>query len=102
MKIVATPPTQKASPEETIEKRKLKKACQDFEAIFVTQMLKEMRPKDGDPVFGTSHQKEIYQQMLDEERAKDLTQKGSPLGIGEHLYNQLLSRLDASKNETDP
>ena len=82
---------------DTPQKKKLKEACQEFEAIFVTQMLKEMRPKGEDPILGSSHARDMYQEMMDEERARELTKTGSPLGIGETLYRQLLERMEAEE-----
>ena len=79
------------------KRQKLQKACRDFEAIFVTQMLKEMRPEGDDPILGSSHEKKIYESMMDEERAKDMTRNGSPLGVGEALYKELLARLEGTE-----
>lgn len=78
------------------EKKKLKEACQDFEAVFVTQMLKEMRPEGEDPVFGDSHARKIFESMQDEQMAEHLTRERSPLGVGELLYRQLVEKLDAT------
>ncbi|WP_300672411.1 rod-binding protein [Desulfoluna sp.] len=78
------------------EKKKLKEACRNFEAIFVTQMLKEMRPEGDDPIFGGSHARKIYESMMDEQMAEHLTQQRSPLGVGDLLYRRLAERLDAT------
>lgn len=78
------------------EKKKLKEACRNFEAIFVAQMLKEMRPEGDDPVFGGSHQRKIYESMMDEQMAEHLTRERSPLGVGDLLYRQLVEKLSAA------
>ncbi|SCY82689.1 rod-binding protein [Desulfoluna spongiiphila] len=91
---VDTPP---ANP----EKKKLKEACQNFEAIFVGQMLKEMRPQGDDPVFGGSHARKIYESMQDEQMAQHLTSKRSPLGVGELLYRQLAEKVDATAKSAE-
>ena len=84
------------------EKKKLKEACQNFEAILVTQMLKEMRPEGEDPIFGGSHARKIYESMKDEQMAEHLTRDRSPLGIGDLLYRQLVEKLDATTPADEP
>ncbi|VFQ46362.1 rod-binding protein [Desulfoluna butyratoxydans] len=83
------------------EKKKLKEACQNFEAIFVSQMLKEMRPQGDDPIFGGSHGRKIYESMQDEQMAEHLTSQRSPLGVGDLLYRQLVEKLDATEKNAD-
>ena len=64
---------------------KLKKACADFESIFMHQMLKEMQKtvKKTGLVHG-GQAEEIFSDMLDEERAKTMQ-----IGIGDVLFMQL-------------
>lgn len=83
------------------EKKELKEACQNFEAIFVSQMLKEMRPQGDDPIFGGSHGRKIYESMQDEQMAEHLTSQRSPLGVGDLLYRQLVEKLDATEKSAD-
>ena len=68
---------------------KLQKACKDFEAIILKQMLTTMRksiPKGG--LFNKEFADDIYQSMHDEELAKNMA-KGKGIGIGDLLYQQL-------------
>ncbi len=68
---------------------KLRKACQDFEALLVRQLLSKMRssiPKND--LFGSRDKEEIFQGMLDEEYANQISASDS-LGLGEMLYAQL-------------
>ena len=68
----------------------LKKACAEFESLFMSYLLKEMRttiPK-SDFING-GRAEEIYTSMLDSEMARDLSAKG---GIG--LSSILLDQLD--------
>ncbi len=68
---------------------KLKAACQQFEALFVHSMYKEMRktvPTDGLVPAGSGQ--DVFQEMMDWEVAQKATQ-GSGLGIAEALYRQL-------------
>ena len=67
------------------EVKQLKKACKDFESIFMHQMLKEMRKtvnKTG--MIHGGQAEEIFSDMLDQERAKSMS-----IGIGDMLFLQL-------------
>ncbi|MDA8138550.1 MAG: rod-binding protein [Desulfobacteraceae bacterium] len=78
----------------------LLKACQDFEAIFVQQMMQQMRqtvPQNG--LFSGGRAEEIYTSMMDDELSKTFAQ-GRGLGLSEMLYRQL-SSLQESKNEEE-
>ncbi len=74
--------------------RKLKEACEDFEAMFTGLMLKSMRstvPEDN--LFGTSNQKEIFQSMFDQEIANDIAHSNNNFGIGDALYRKLSQKM---------
>ena len=67
----------------------LRKACEDFEAIFVKQMLKSMKStinKGG--LLNGGFAEEIYDDMLYDEYAKKMT-KTANFGIANSLYRQL-------------
>lgn len=67
---------------------KLKKACADFEAIFIGYMLKTMRstvPKSGSNFPG----KDIYSTMVDHKVAEDIAKRGGGIGLQEMLLRQL-------------
>lgn len=67
----------------------LRKACEDFEAIFVKEMLKSMKStinKSG--LLDGGFAEEIYDDMLYDEYAKKMT-KTANFGIAETLYKQL-------------
>ena len=68
---------------------KLKKACADFEAIFINYMLKTMRstiPQSGTNKFAG---KDIYSTMIDQKVAEDLAKRGGGIGLQEMLLRQL-------------
>ena len=68
---------------------KLYGACQDFEAIFVKQMLKSMKgtvEKTG--LLDGGFAEEIYDDMLYDEYAKKMV-KTAGFGIADTLYNKL-------------
>lgn len=81
---------------DTAKEAKLKKACQDFEAILLKQMLTTMRksiPKGG--LFEDGYANEMYQSMGDEELAKAMT-RGKGTGVAAVLYNQLSGKTKSS------
>jgi flagellar protein FlgJ len=68
----------------------MKKACKDFESLFVSHLLKEMRntvPQND--LFGGGPAEKIYTAMLDGEVAKHVShQRG--IGLAEMLYDQVV------------
>lgn len=72
------------------QRAKLKKATQDFEAIFLGLMLKQMRQSTAgeNALFGNSSEAKLYQEMLDEVTAKQMSQTGA-FGMGNLLYKKL-------------
>ncbi len=77
------------------EKRlqELKKAAQEFEAIFVNYMLKVMR-ETVEPADDESQAlgKDVYLSMFDQEMSLSIARSNS-LGIGEMLYRQLETQV---------
>ncbi len=72
-----------------IEDVKLRKACRDFESLLVQQMLSKMRasiPKSD--LFGSKDKEEIFQGMLDEQYATQMSESGA-IGLGDTIYAQL-------------
>ena len=75
----------------------LKKACREFESLLVAEMLKEMNksiPKSD--LFGSREKEEIWQGMLDDEVAKQISGRGT-LGLGDTIYAQLLRSKENAK-----
>lgn len=72
--------------------KELKKACADFEAMFLAKMLESMRrtiPKSG--LLDGGKQEEIYTYFMDENLAK-LASQGKGTGLGQWLYNEMAKR----------
>ncbi len=70
--------------------KKLKEACREMEAVFLHLMLKQMRktvPESG--LFQESTAMKTYQDMLDDEYGKLMSQTRGGLGLGELLYESL-------------
>ncbi|MCW8859520.1 MAG: rod-binding protein [Deltaproteobacteria bacterium] len=69
---------------------KLKEAAQQFEAIFIQQMFKEMRktiPDDG--LIQRGNADDVYTQLQDLEAAKITAQQGG-IGLAELMMQQLM------------
>jgi peptidoglycan hydrolase FlgJ len=75
------------------QEKKLKKACADFEAMLVFQLIKTMRqsaPRNG--FLKPSQAQQTYEMMLDQKIAEELAQKGGGLGLQKVLHNQMMQR----------
>lgn len=73
--------------------KRLKEACKDFEALFLSIVLKQMRktvPKSE--LFGSDPAEETFQEMMDDEIGKAAA-KTSSIGIADMLYRQLTSEM---------
>ena len=75
------------------DKAKLREAANEFEAIFIQQMLKTMRKTSLESDFiKKSEGEKIFRSMLDEQYAI-LSAKSGRLGLGEMIFQQLRSNL---------
>jgi flagellar protein FlgJ len=85
-----------------VEPEKLKKACTEFEALFIQEILKFMRqtiPQSG--LAGPGAGKEVYQSLLDQELSKSLAKKGG-LRIGEMVYRQMVRKEEKKTPSPGP
>ncbi len=76
----------------TKSEKEMKKACADFEAMFLAKMLESMRktiPKSG--LLDGGKQEEIYTYFMDENLAK-LASQGKGTGLGQWLYKEMSKR----------
>ncbi len=74
-----------------LDEGKLKKACEDFESIFISKMLQVMRqsiPKSG--LLDGGSQGETYLSLFDEELSKSMAKRG--IGLGKILYQNIMRR----------
>lgn len=78
---------------ETPEQKKLLAACKDFESVMLGQVFKQMRATIGttDPLNG-GKANEMYQDMLDDERAKVMAGSGG-FGLADAIYRQLVQSV---------
>ena len=70
----------------------LKKACRQFDAYFTDLMLKEMRKTvpQGGLLGGQSNQRDIFQSMMDQSLADNMSQHGA---LGQMMYEELAPSL---------
>ncbi|MCF8096077.1 MAG: rod-binding protein [Desulfobacteraceae bacterium] len=71
------------------DREALKQVCQDFEAVFINTLFKQMRktiPDQGYLEHGMGM--EMFEELMDTEVARDMAQKGG-FGLGRLLYEQM-------------
>ena len=73
---------------QTAEAQALWQACQEFEALFASQLLRAMSSTLSGGMFGTSAGSDFYQEMYNSEMAKAMSKSGS-LGLASMLYRQI-------------
>lgn len=79
--------------------QRLRKACNDFEAVFISKLWEQMRatvPKDG---LLHSQQEEMYQSMFDRDFAEKMASDGG-IGLGDMMYAQLKDKIKNTKTVT--
>lgn len=75
---------------------KLRRAANDFETQFVSQMLTPMFDTvEVDPMFGGGHGEEMFRSLLVNEYGKQMTTRGG-FGIADSVYRELLRAQEAS------
>jgi Rod binding domain-containing protein len=78
---------------------KLKKACEQFESLFVYYMLKTMRSASQESsLLGEGMGSEIYTQLFDEGLSEKMAESG-PFGIGDMLMKNYAKRLGLDPSE---
>ncbi|MFZ5943904.1 MAG: rod-binding protein [Bacillota bacterium] len=83
------------------DKEKLINACQEFESLFIHQMISQMRaaiPEGG--LLPKSQGEKIFEDMLDEQYALKMSKSGG-IGLAKILYEDLSKNL-ASTNDDEP
>jgi peptidoglycan hydrolase FlgJ len=81
------------------QKSELKKVAQDFEAVFISHMLKVMRETiDESGLMDGGFGKSVYTELFDQETAVNMARKGT-LGIGDILYKSLENRIGKDGSE---
>ena len=71
----------------------LQKVTQEFEAVFINELMKQMRKTDfSGGLFGEDRAMKIYGEMRDESFAAEMAKAGG-MGIGKMLYQELKKGL---------
>jgi peptidoglycan hydrolase FlgJ len=75
-----------------IDETRLKKASEDFEALFINQLMQSMRRTVLKSKFlDDAPGKEVYQSLFDREISKKMAQKGA-LGLGKTIFRKVLDQ----------
>lgn len=72
-------------------------AADEFEAIFISQMLKNMSVGiETDGPFGGGQSEEIYRDLMNEELGKTMTSKGG-VGLSDAIYREMLKTQEVTE-----
>lgn len=74
--------------------KKIKQSTQEFEAVLLRQMLRELRSTAINPNNKNSHS--TYLEMADEQMANQLAAQGG-MGFGKAMAQQMIQQIQASK-----
>lgn len=76
----------------------VEKIAQDFEAVFIHQMLEHMfSGVKADERFGGGHGEEMFRSVLLDEYAKKIAATGG-VGVAQHVRNTLLGYQEVSRS----
>jgi len=72
-----------------VREARLKRACLEFESLFIAHMLKAMRKTVSEGgLIRKSNEGKIFKSMFDEKLALEIAQSGG-IGLGELLFEQI-------------
>jgi Rod binding domain-containing protein len=84
--------------------KKLKKSAQEFESVFIQQMIEQMdKTIDREnSMMGGGSAEEYWRGMLNEQFAKGMANQpgGSGLGLAENIYQQMSTQMSADSGKT--
>ena len=101
MNVAASQTATPVGPEPNKELKALKKACEQFEAVFAKQLLGEMRKGVQEVKIGDQAGSDIYKDMMDQTIADSVAHQGA-LGIGQMLYKQFAKQVTAGAQKPEP
>ena len=77
------------------EAKRLREACEGFEAMFLDIVFKEMRNTvPENTLFGESNGEKIWHSMLDTELMQNVAKSGG-VGLADMMYNNLIDQVTA-------
>jgi len=95
-------PSVKSQGHRKIDEEKLKKACSEFESIFIQNLLKSMRQTVPESkLFGGGTGKSLFESMFDQEVSKHIATRGG-VGLGKIIYENVMRHTRASSPTTLP
>lgn len=69
----------------------IKSAAQDFEAVFISEMMSHMfKGISADPMFGGGPGEDMFRGMLIQEYGKEMAHKGNGIGISDQMQKMLI------------
>ncbi|HRW30465.1 MAG: rod-binding protein [Alphaproteobacteria bacterium] len=81
----------------TPDEIKAKRAADEFEAIFISQMLKSMSiGVKTDGPFGGGQSEEIYRELMNEQMGKTISRQGG-IGMSDEIYREILKSQEVGK-----
>jgi flagellar protein FlgJ len=75
-------------------KAKLQNNAQDFEAFYIQQFIRLMKPQDENTVFSGGVGEQMFRDTLHQELAKNIARQGG-FGLGQAVYTELLKHQEA-------
>lgn len=89
------------TPEQLAYDKKLREACEGFEAMFLNMMYREMRNTvPENTLFGNSNADKIWHDMLDTEMVNNMAAAGG-VGLADVIYKQLTMEDKARQDMTN-
>ena len=79
------------------EKKRVKKICDQFEAIFVSKLLESMRTSEESGLFGEGFGADTYQSLFESKVAEQIASTGQ-IGMSNVLYQSLFSDSNEKAN----
>jgi flagellar protein FlgJ len=73
------------------ENNKMRNACEEFESVFISYLLKSMRKTIPNNSEEDGFSRDVYTSMMDEEVAKAVA-KGHGIGLADVLFRQFNSK----------
>jgi len=85
-----TIPLPALDPKQAARNERATKAAEDFEAVYISEMLKPMiETVEVDDVFGGGKGEEVFRGLLIQELGKSISKQGG-LGLSDHVRAELL------------
>jgi len=90
------------APQNSFEAR-ARKSAEEFEAVFLSQILKSMSTGiKSDGPFGGGHSEEVFQDLLSEQMATQISRNGG-IGLSDAIYREILKTQEIGHpNATAP